>query len=205
MATSSLPLRVPKGLCGDKIKHGFFTSAVSGAHVRAKWLHHPYGLRGPQHVVWRQNHKWLPHTGHHKGPSMGIEATSPWYSRARRKSQMATSYLPSRGAMCGHNGSTPLPRVPNAQHGDKMTNGYFEPVIMGVVVWAKWLYHPCPLKGPQSLVQGQNQTWLVETYRLGVHTPAKWLDHASHLNDPNTSRRDKIINGYHTPAITRAH
>ena len=33
--------------CGNKVRNGFISPAVSGAHMWAKWLHNPCHLRNP--------------------------------------------------------------------------------------------------------------------------------------------------------------
>ena len=117
-----------------KFKKCYLTLAVSGAHVRAKWLHHPYRLGRTQmlgagmkirngyltpavsgaHVSAKWLHlpcclkrwEWLPHPYHFGGTCVGEVATSPVLSRASQ----------------------------NAQCGDKIK---------------KWLPHPCRLGGPR--------------------------------------------------------
>ena len=57
----------------------------------------------------------------------------------------------ARWPTCGQNGyiTRAIFRVPNTQHGDKIRNGYV------AQMWAKWLHHPCGVRGRQRLVRGQ--------------------------------------------------
>ena len=68
MATSILPPRGP--MCG-----------LSG-------LHHPYHLGGPNALHGDENHKWLPHPSHLRGPCVGKVVTSlllPFWEAKRWK------------------------------------------------------------------------------------------------------------------------
>ena len=111
VATSHLPSRGPK--------------------KRAELRHNPYTLAGPQYQARGDNQKWLPHPCFVGGPKEGGIATQPLHSRgpptptAGRKSELATSRLPSRGPKRGrrYNVTPTFSGVPN-HNGNKITIDY---------------------------------------------------------------------------------
>ena len=111
--TPSAILGVPDARRGMKIRNGYPTLAISGAHVWAKWLHNPYRLGGSP------------------TPSAG------------RKAQVATSPLLSREPTCGQSGYiTPaILGVPNAKRGKKIRYGYLTLAVVGAHMWTKQLGH----------------------------------------------------------------
>ena len=145
---------------GNKIRSGCLTPAFSGAQRRAKMLHLPSILGGPQRQAWgpksevhpnkgEQNQKCLPHPCLLGGPKEGGNATSPLHSRASptpsvgskirsappkrgSKSEVAASPLPSRGPKRGRKCSItpPLSWVPNAKRGEKWPFGFWGTVAL---------------------------------------------------------------------------
>ena len=81
---------VPNAHYGDKMRNGYFTPTISGNHMWAKWLHHPYRLRSPQHPTRGQNQKWLLQPYRLWGLHMGKMATSPLPSQGSPKLSVGT-------------------------------------------------------------------------------------------------------------------
>ena len=67
-----------------------------------------------------------------------------------RKSEMATSTVPSRGPKQGQNSYvTPaFSAVPNAKRGEKIRSGYLHPAFSWAKTRAELLRNPCILRGP---------------------------------------------------------
>ena len=139
---------VPNAKRGKKIRSDDLNLAFSGAQKRADLLPNPCILGGPQHQARGQNQKWLSHPYLLGGPNEGRIATHPCIlggpegggivtqplhsrrsptPRAGRKSEVATSTLPSEGPASGQ----------NAQHQARGQN-------------QKWLPHPYIVRGPEE-------------------------------------------------------
>ena len=106
--------------------------------------------------------------------------------------------------MCRHMGPYPAGGA-RAQHGDKMTNGYGEAMMSGEVVRANCVCHRCPLKAPNADRGDKTKDAFLKPTLL---EPMDRQNGDITLALPVTTRlreKKKIINGYHTPSITRAH
>ena len=111
--------------------------AFSGAHKRAEVLRNPCILGGPQRKGRVENEYWLPDHCLLKGLEEGGSATQPLRSRGSptpsvgRKSEVATSPLPSRGPRRGRKCYV-IPAfsgVPDAKRREKFRSGYLTPAF----------------------------------------------------------------------------
>ena len=165
---------VPNAKRREKIRSGCLGPAFSWGQKRAKLLHNPCTLWGPQ--LKRNEIK----SGHLTpcllmGPKTGELATQPPHSRGSptpgvgTKSEVATSPLPSRVRKKGRNCYvTPaLLGIPNTKSGDNIRSGYLSHVFSGTQKRAKLLCNPCILRGPQCEARGQNQNWWHHPCLLG--------------------------------------
>ena len=149
--------------------------AFSRAQKREEVLRHPCILGGPQRQACEENQKGLPDLCLLGGPKEGGNAMSPLHSRgcptpsAGRKSDVATSPLPSRGPKRGRKCYfTPaFSGVPNTKRGEKIRSGYLTDAFSGAQKRAEMLCHPCILGGPQRQAWGEDQKWLPHAYLLG--------------------------------------
>ena len=219
VATSPLPSRGSPPLqsggqnqkwptCGQS---GYVTPAVSGiptasdrgaksevAHLRAKWLCHPYRLGDP--------HRFRSGGGGgiRSGPLVGKVATSPLPSRGSPPLQIGGGGGDQKWPTCGQNGYvTPtVSGIPTASdRGAKSEVAH---------LWAKWLRHPRLIGDPHRFRSGGggNQKWptcrqsgYVTPAVSGIptasergaksevaHLWAKWLRHPCCLGDPHRFR-----------------
>ena len=157
-ATSALPSwGSPTRSARTKISNG------DVAHMRARWLHHPCRLGGPQRPMrghhpavlgvpnaqrGDKNLKWL------RGPQVGKVATSPlpaWGSNAQSGDK---SNKWRCGPHVGKVATSPLlswgPPTPSV--GTKIRNCYV------AHMWAKCLHHPCRLGGRVLVLYGTVQS-----------------------------------------------
>ena len=158
---------IPNAKRGDKIRSGYLTPAFSRAQKRAELLHEPCILGDPQCQAPSENQKWLPHLCLLGGPKTGGSATYTLHSRgaptpsAGRKSEVATSAMPSRGPKRGQNCYV-IPAcsgILNAKRREKMRSGYLTPAFSGAQKKAELLRNPCILGDPQPKARGQKQKW----------------------------------------------
>ena len=86
---------------------------------------------------------------------------------AGRKSEVATSPMPSRGPRSGRKYHVTLAflGVPNAKRGKKIRIGRFTPVFSTAHKWAELIRNLYVLGGPQT--RRQNQNWLPHPCLLG--------------------------------------
>ena len=160
---------------GETIRSDYLTLAFAGAQKRAELLPNPCILGDPQRQARGENQRWLPHPCLLGGPKVGRSATQPLYSRrsrtpsAGRKSEVATSPLPSRGAKSGRKCyATPLfSGIPKATRGEKIRSGYLTDAFSGAQKRAELLRNPCILGDPQRQARGENQKWLPHPSLLG--------------------------------------
>ena len=76
----------------------------------------------------------------------------------RKKSEVTTSPLPSRGPTSGRKSYITPAFLGVPKKGDKIKSGYITPTFSGARKWAEMLYNPSIPGGPQQ--RGQNQKWI---------------------------------------------
>ena len=209
-ATPALSV-IPSAKRGDQIRIGCLTPAFSGAQKWAKLLRNPCIICHPYRQARGQNQNWLPHPCLLRGPTVGGMGTQALQSRGSptpstgRKSELATSPLPSPVPKCGRNWYATLAflGIPNAKRGAKNRIGCLIPAFSRAQNWAELLCNPCILGGPRSPGQG-----IIS--KLAASPPPS-LGHKSGQNCyatpafygvPDTNRGDKIRIGCLTPAFS---
>ena len=172
MATSPLPSR------GSPTKG----TKSKWAQKRAKMLHHPCILGGPQRQAQGENQKWLRYPCLLKGPQQGRQDQSG----------------PKRGQRCY---ITPtFSGVPNAKRKEKIRSGYLTPAFSGV-----------PNKGDKIKVgpkEGGNATSPLHSRGSPTkETKSKWAKRGrkcyitpAFSGVPHAKRGETIRSGYLTPA-----
>ena len=182
---------IPNAKRGEKIRSGCLTPAFSRARKRAKMLCHPCILGGPQTKGDQIRSGYL--TPAFAGAEEGGSAMSPLHSRrsptpsAGRKSEVATSPLPSRGPKRGRKCYvTPaFLGIPNAKRGEKIRIGCLTPDFSRAQKTAEMLRHPCILGGPQTKGEKIRSGYLTPAFS-GGQKRAGMLCHPCILGDPQT-------------------
>ena len=152
---------------------------------------------------------------------------------ARRKSELAASTLPSSGPKRGHNCYVALAfsgvpnakrgeeirsgcltpafyvtptftTVPNARRGEPITGGCRTHAFLGAQKRAELLRTPCILGGPQHEARGGNQKWWPQLCLLGAQEGGSATQPPAFSGVANTKRREPIIGGCLTPALSVA-
>ena len=125
MATSALPSQGPK--VGW---NGYITPACPGS---------PMLSTGRKSERAQIQATWL-----HNPCLLAVHGTG-------RKSEVATSPLPSQGLDVGGMATLPMPARGSSMlsTGEKLRSGYFTAAFPRAQTWAEWLHNPCLLKGPQ--------------------------------------------------------
>ena len=182
VATLPLPSWVsPMLTAGTEFRNGY------PAHMRAKWLHHPRRLGGPQCVARGQKSEtatWLTcgQSGCITPAILAVpedqrrEENHKWL-RGRHVDIVATSHLPSWGSPTPSAGTTISNR--NVAH-----------------IGAKWLHHQCGLGGPQRSAHGQ-------TSKIATWSTCGQSDHITPavLGVSNTQREDENPKWLHGPHV----
>ena len=193
----------------DKIKSGYLTYALSGAHAWAEVLRQSCILGDPQ-KQGGQNQKWQPHTCLLGGPQVGGNATSAVCTRGSprqrgTKSEVGTSPLPSRGPTGGRKCYV-IPTylgIPK-KNGDKIRIGYLTLAFLGAHTWAEVLQHPYILGDPQKKAGTKLQVAASPLLSRRPTSGRKCYVTPAYLGIPKT-KENKIRSGYLTLAVSRAH
>ena len=219
VATSPLPFwGSPMLSAGTKIRNG------SMAHMCAKWLYDPCRLGGHQRSARGRNQQWL------CGPHVGKVAISLLPLGDPQHSTRGQTQKWLCGPHVGKVATSPLPAwgVPNAQRGDQKIemakwpecgqSGYITPAVLGVInaqrgeeirdgfvahMWAKWLHHPCRVRGPQHSAQGQE----LEIAQWPTCGQTGYIP-PCYLGGPHAQRQDKNwtwLRGVHVDKVATSH
>ena len=54
--------------------------------------------------------------------------------------------------------------IPNAPRGDNIKSGCWATIVLVGQTWARWVHHPCNVKGSNSSSQGEHPKWLVNPF-----------------------------------------